>query len=171
MIIISHRGNLDGPNIFTENSPEQIYKVLKLGFSVEIDVHLTTVNFTDVFLNLGHDYGECYFKVDDFLERYDKYQIFIHAKTFNTYLFLKSILKHAYVFYHTNEAIVPIFNSHLFWLYPGKENELNFLINSISDCICVLPETWNKNIKQWANRKPWGICTDYPQRLKDSLNV
>ena len=38
MIFISHRGNICGPNPDHENNPEQITKVVSMGFDVEIDV-------------------------------------------------------------------------------------------------------------------------------------
>ena len=38
MKYISHRGNLDGRNLKTENSPNQIDTVLSLGYDVEIDL-------------------------------------------------------------------------------------------------------------------------------------
>jgi hypothetical protein len=50
MIIISHRGNLYGPDKENENKPDQIQKVLNLGYYVEIDVW-----FIDEKLYLGHD--------------------------------------------------------------------------------------------------------------------
>ena len=38
MILISHRGNITGPNKEMENKPEYIEKTLKMGYDVEIDV-------------------------------------------------------------------------------------------------------------------------------------
>ena len=39
MILISHRGNLDGVNPDRENSPTYIKEAISSGFDVEIDVH------------------------------------------------------------------------------------------------------------------------------------
>ena len=50
MILISHRGNIDGKNIYDENSVPYTEKALKLGFDVEIDVWFMENNFF-----LGHD--------------------------------------------------------------------------------------------------------------------
>ena len=55
MIIISHRGNLYGPDKENENKPGQIQKVLNLGYYVEIDVWLF-----DWKLYLGHDMKQIY---------------------------------------------------------------------------------------------------------------
>ena len=38
MILISHRGNINGPNPEMENNPEYIQKALDLGYDVEVDV-------------------------------------------------------------------------------------------------------------------------------------
>ena len=57
MIRISHRGNIDGIEPDTENSPEQIKKALDLGYNVEVDVWKTGDE-----IYLGHDAPE--YKVD-----------------------------------------------------------------------------------------------------------
>ena len=41
MIIISHRGNIEGPNSDCENHPAYIVKALEQGFDVEIDLWKT----------------------------------------------------------------------------------------------------------------------------------
>ena len=51
MKIISHRGNIDGVNTDTENDPNQIDKVIHMGYDVEIDLRIK-----DDRLFLGHDY-------------------------------------------------------------------------------------------------------------------
>ena len=38
MILISHRGNIDGPNEVRENSPYYIMEALEAGYDVEIDL-------------------------------------------------------------------------------------------------------------------------------------
>ena len=48
--LISHRGNIDGPNVELENSIEYIKKAIDLGYDVEIDVW-----YHDKSLYLGHD--------------------------------------------------------------------------------------------------------------------
>jgi hypothetical protein len=35
MIIISHRGNIDGPDLNQENSPKYLEKAIELGFEIE----------------------------------------------------------------------------------------------------------------------------------------
>ena len=50
MLLISHRGNLNGPNPEKENNPLYVTKALDLGYDVEIDVWLVQDK-----LYLGHD--------------------------------------------------------------------------------------------------------------------
>jgi glycerophosphoryl diester phosphodiesterase len=50
MILISHRGNLIGPNPLKENSLQYIQEALDKGFDVEIDIWLN-----DGVFYLGHD--------------------------------------------------------------------------------------------------------------------
>jgi hypothetical protein len=50
MILISHRGNLNGPNPERENHPDYIWEALRAGYEVEIDVWWVEGKF-----KLGHD--------------------------------------------------------------------------------------------------------------------
>ena len=40
MKIISHRGNIEGPNSSTENFPDQINDCINRGYDVEIDLRI-----------------------------------------------------------------------------------------------------------------------------------
>jgi glycerophosphoryl diester phosphodiesterase len=51
MILIAHRGNLNGKQPERENSPEYIKEALEKGYHVEVDVWLKETNN----LFLGHD--------------------------------------------------------------------------------------------------------------------
>jgi len=53
MILISHRGNISGPNQSLENHPDYILTALKGGFDVEIDFWCLKKK-----LFLGHDYPQ-----------------------------------------------------------------------------------------------------------------
>ena len=50
MILISHRGNIDGKKPERENSPEYILEAIEFGYHVEVDVW-----YKDNQLYLGHD--------------------------------------------------------------------------------------------------------------------
>ncbi len=73
MKIISHRGNLDGPNTNEENTIEKIKYCLSLGYDVEIDIRLINDR-----LYLGHDGPVCEVNLDFLLQNSDK--LWCHAK-------------------------------------------------------------------------------------------
>ena len=57
MKLISHRGNITGPDAAQENNPDRILSVLRMGFDVEVDVWLIDDQFF-----LGHDCPQ--YKID-----------------------------------------------------------------------------------------------------------
>ena len=70
MILISHRGNIDGRNPIYENSDKYCQTAIDKGFNVEIDVWYTDTWWT------GHDRPG--YRVDtDFLK---KREVWCHAK-------------------------------------------------------------------------------------------
>ena len=50
MILIAHRGNINGPNENLENDPKYIVQAVDKGFDVEVDIWYTSDG-----LFLGHD--------------------------------------------------------------------------------------------------------------------
>lgn len=142
MRIISHRGNINGPNSAQENSPEYINQALANGFDVEIDVWLTSNG-----LMLGHD--NPIYPVDlNFLKNN---QLWCHAKNLEA---LEIML--------TN-------NIQCFW-HQGDNCTLTSTgyIWTHSDCT----DLGSKSIACWINGQGqppvncYGICTDYPLRVK-----
>lgn len=138
MKLISHRGNIDGPNKEKENTFEYITKTLNKGYDVEIDVWCVDNKWY-----LGHD--EPQYKVSyNYLTLNG---LWLHAKNGDAlYHLLKD--KKCNVFYHTDEDWVLTSKKYI-WTYPNK-----FLY---SNSICVLPEIgYNGNIKNC-----YGICSDF----------
>ena len=71
MILVSHRGNLSGPDPDKENNPTQVNKTLDLGYDCEVDLWIKD----DVWY-LGHD--EPKYEIDiNFLSRP---RLWIHVK-------------------------------------------------------------------------------------------
>ena len=94
MILISHRGNIDGIE-GKENHPDYIDRAIEAGFDVEVDVRSNR----NPGFQLGHDEGEHRVDTSWLLGRKDK--LWIHAKDFNTLeLLLKLDMR---VFYHEKE--------------------------------------------------------------------
>lgn len=135
MILISHRGNIDGKSE-KENHPDYIQEALELGYDVEIDVW-----YTDSFY-LGHD--EPTYKIDEnFLENN---RLWCHAKNEKA---LEKMLsnKNIHCFWHQEDDYT-ITSKNFVWVYPNKK--------LVANSICVLPEIYNSDISGSI-----GICSDY----------
>ena len=141
MILISHRGNLDGKNEKFENHPEYILEAKKKGFEVEIDVWFQNNNFY-----LGHDKPQ--YKIDqNFLE--DE-KFWCHAKSPKALFELSKINCH-YFWHDTDDYTIT--NKGYIWIYPNKP--------LLKNGICVLPEK-----ATYDNLNCKGICSDFIQKYK-----
>lgn len=138
MILISHRGNMNGLNPHLENNQEYCEETIDRGFDVEIDVWYTDAWWT------GHDKPQ--YKVDtDFLKRRE---VWCHAKNIEA---LKRLLDlGAHCFFHQNDNVTLTSQGYL-WTYPTHQ--------LTEKSICVLPELQTIDIKGCA-----GICSDYVVR-------
>ena len=81
MILIAHRGNINGPNKERENKPDYIDEALAAGFDVELDVWIKDDN-----LFLGHDEPETQIDINFLHERASK--LWCHAKNLKALEFL-----------------------------------------------------------------------------------
>jgi len=133
MILISHRGNLNGKSD-RENSPDYIEEALSQGFDVEVDVWYDGKQFW-----LGHDKPQ--YKVSEgFLEHPN---LWCHAKNIEG---LYSMLEDdIHCFWH-QEDDVTLTSRGFFWTYPGKE--------LTKKSIAVLPQKIDKTLDCY------GVCTD-----------
>jgi hypothetical protein len=143
MKIISHRGNLNGPDISTENRPDQILKALNHKFDCEVDLWVDNGKFF-----LGHD-NPCYEIERDFLK---KDGLWIHAKNFNAINFLAETNLHW--FWHEHDKMTLTSRGER-WCYPGF-----YCTNGITVLEdMVFPEKLDKLLCK-------GFCTDYPMKYK-----
>ena len=146
MILISHRGNINGrmPNL--ENSPEFIDAAIQKKYDVEID--LRTHNGK---LFLGHD--EPQYEVDiDWLKSRSDY-LWIHGKdreSFETCLENK-----LHTFWHDTDDYT-ITSKNYVWAYPGKQ--------PIKGSIAVMPERSTDDVSVCK-----GICSDVIKKYKDEI--
>ncbi len=109
MILISHRGNLNGKTD-DENKPKYIEEALSQGFDVEVDVWYIDNQFW-----LGHDKPQ--YKVSEgFLEHHS---LWCHAKNIQA-LYVMDKNYHIHCFWH-QEDDVTLTSRGFFWTYPGKE--------------------------------------------------
>jgi hypothetical protein len=149
MRFISHRGNIYGREIESENLPSKIEECLNLGFEAEVDVW----KINDTFW-LGHDEPMHQVSIE-FLRR-DK--IWSHAKNFHA---LESLLADVKVhsFWHQEDDYT-ITSKGIAWVYPGK-----ILINN---SVCVMPERTNYSIKNLSTCL--GICSDNIFKYKSLIS-
>jgi hypothetical protein len=141
MILISHRGNVLGPDYPSgENTPERIDEAIKKGFDVEIDVRAM-----DGKLWLGHDEPITQVPMSFFFDRQEK--LWCHAKDIEACAILLEAGLHT--FFHDKDDLT-LTSMGFMWTYPGKE------LTKFS--VAVHPE-----IYRWEELavKPAGVCSDF----------
>lgn len=141
MILISHRGNINGANPDSENCPDYVFEAIRLGYDVEVDVWKVGDKWF-----LGHDAPE--YEVDINSLPIDK--IWFHAKDMESFISL--FYSGAHVFYQTTEVVVVTNKGHL-WYHTGHVSMYG---------ICVLPEKNGFLVFDTSS----GICSDYIERFK-----
>jgi hypothetical protein len=145
MILISHRGNINGRIEEVENRPDYIDDTIKLGYDVEIDIWVIEGTF-----HLGHDEPQYGITLDWLNERKDK--LWIHCKNIEAVEFFNLLLETYNYFWH-QEDTVTLTSKNFIWVYPGKQ--------PIKNSIAVMPEIHNEDTSQCL-----GICSDYIQNYK-----
>jgi hypothetical protein len=145
MILISHRGNLTGPNPFKENSLQYIQEALDQGFDVEIDVWIV-----NEILYLGHDDIQYKVSLDWLVDKIKR--LWIHCKNMDALVYFNT-LNHPFNYFWHEEDKATLTSQHHIWAYPGYQP----IINSIA----VMPERNNDNTDSCL-----GICSDYIQNYK-----
>ena len=144
MILISHRGNINGKNVERENHPTYIDEAIALGYDVEIDIWMI-----EGVILLGHDEPQYGVTQHWLNERYSK--LWIHCKNIEAMEWFDSIGNFNY-FWHENDTMT--LTSHdWIWVYPGKQ--------PIKNSIAVMPETHKEDTSQCI-----GICSDYIENYK-----
>ena len=155
MKIISHRGNLEGPDLATENSPAQIEKCIELGFECEVDLRIHNEE-----LYLGHDNAQYPITIDWLLSK--SKVLWIHCKDSESLSFLKKKGQNLNYFWHETDKHT-ITSQGYFWNYPGGP--------ITSDSVAVLPENWWSKPSHLPLAESLGICTDFPLRFREELNL
>jgi hypothetical protein len=148
MKIISHRGNLKGPEKSNENKPKQIDLAIKNGFEVEIDLWIVNGNFL-----LGHDRPEHVIDLSWALNR-SKY-LWIHCKNIELLDYFIINRTDLNFFFHQNDHVALTSKFHL-WVYPEKTYTKNSIL--VSNNIDNL---------SFLDNPPFGVCTDFPVYLNE----
>ena len=141
MILISHRGNIDGKNPKSENGQKYCQKAIDCGYNVEIDIWHTAGTWW-----AGHANPQ--YKVSpDFLL---KKEVWCHAKNIEALERLLDLGAHC--FFHQSDSVT-LTTSGYIWTYPTHP--------LTKKSICVLPELQIIDTKECA-----GVCSDYIERYK-----
>ena len=144
MLLIAHRGNLNGRQEEHENTVPYINAALEKGFDVEVDIWCE-----DRFLYLGHDkplnlIDPVYLKNPS---------LWCHAKNLDALNALS--LTKAHYFWHQNDDVT-LTNKGYLWTFPGKK--------LFKKSICVLPET-----KKYEKINCYGICSDFILKYRENI--
>ena len=148
MILISHRGNIDGKNEARENSPYYVMEALTMGFDVEIDVWYKENQWW-----LGHDMPQFTINLDWIDDRSNK--LWVHCKNIEAVEYFvenENECKHINWFWHENDTLTLTSFGYV-WAYPGKQ--------PIKNSIAVMPEIHQENIEVCL-----GVCSDYVKKYK-----
>jgi len=144
MILISHRGNINGKNELLENSPFYIDDAIDAGYDVEVDLRAIEGCFY-----LGHDESEFGITLQWLNERKDS--LWVHCKNLEAIEWF-SMIKSFNYFWHEEDKVTLTSKGYV-WAYPGNQ--------PIKNSIAVLPEIHNDNIKSCV-----GICSDFIESFK-----
>lgn len=138
MLIISHRGNINGVDKSLENNPVHINNLLKSNIHVEIDVW-----FKDGNISLGHDEPQ-YVVNFEFLKQNG---LWCHAKNLDAlYYMIQNNIEN--YFWH-QEDFFTLTSSKYIWTYPT---------NLVTDKSIIVDLS-----KNWKNKNynSFGVCVDY----------
>lgn len=139
MLLISHRGNINGKNPDKENHPDYILEAIKQGYECEVDVWRVEDRYW-----LGHDQAD--YEIDFLFLTNPK--LWIHAK--NVHALTSLMYSNVNVFWHQEDDYT-ITNKGYVWAYPGK------YVLPESKAIAVLPEqSPGFNVSNFS-----GVCSDY----------
>ena len=155
MKIISHRGNLTGPNPLRENSIDYIEEAITEGFDVEVDLRVEDDEFY-----LGHDDAQ-YFVTLGWLIKY-RDLLWIHCKNREALEKMSSFAIEFNYFWHESDRYT-ITNKGIGWVLVGQL--------PYSKSVIVLPESISLyDYHPEYIKNSFGICTDKPIFYKELYN-
>jgi hypothetical protein len=148
MILISHRGNTNGPSILNENSPNYIDKTISLGYEVEVDLRIHNNEFW-----LGHDYPQ--YRVDLLWMQQRNQNIWFHCKDKDSVLRLLNLNLKFKFFCHQNDDFTLTSTGHL-WVHNTE---------GILNKNCIVPLITESEVLKYNKMDIFGICTDFVELL------
>ena len=143
MILIAHRGNINGKVPKKENTPEYIQEALDQGYHVEVDVYSTDISG----FWLGHDRADHSVSSAWLKDN----AIWCHAKTFDA---LEGLIKqNIHCFYHHADKYTLTSKGYI-WAFPGQLGGKN--------TIAVHPD----QLTETEYLECSGLCSDYVSKYK-----
>jgi hypothetical protein len=139
MILISHRGNINGKMESLENEPTYIDLAISKGYDVEVDVW-----YVNNILYLGHDKPQ--YSVDFRWYRDRITKLWIHCKNIEALNFFRNLQYEFNYFWHETDTVT-LTSLNFVWAYPGKQ--------PIEKSIAVMPEINNDDLTVCI-----GVCSD-----------
>jgi hypothetical protein len=140
MIVIAHRGLINGPDEDLENKPETIDLALEVCGYAEVDLRVN-----DGSLWFGHDEPQYEVDVEWLFKRREK--LWIHCKDLDALSVMYGHGRKFHYFWH-EEDTVTLTSEGFIWAYPGNQ--------PIWNSIAVMPEIHDDDLS-----KCMGVCTDY----------
>jgi hypothetical protein len=141
MILISHRGNINGPDPELENNPDQILHALSRGYDVEVDVWLDD----NKGLMLGHDAPRYFIDYTFLMDS----RLWCHAKNHAALEWMISQSKYIHSFWHQNDRYT-LTSRGFIWSFPR--------VLEAKNCIAVYPELYPDD---FDFSQCEGICSDH----------
>lgn len=138
MILISHRGNLSGPDPEKENRLDYIQSALDQGYDVEIDVWASKKIW------LGHDGPQYECPMNFLVKNFRK--LWIHCKNIDSLEILTEV-KMLNIFWHEEDDYT-LTSKNFIWTYPGKQ--------VCNKSVLVVDDATN-----YAGPPCFGLCSDY----------
>lgn len=148
MKLISHRGNIIGPNFKRENSPSYIDIAISSGYDVEIDINFLNGNFY-----LGHDTPD--YQITDVWMIARKTNLWFHCKNLNSATELINLQEKFNIefkfFCHSVDTFV-LTSNQCVWVH-----DLSLKL----DNRCIIPLLSEKDIINYNSKTVYAVCTDY----------
>ena len=140
MILISHRGNINGRNPKRENDPKYIEKAIEKGYNVEIDIWMVDGRYM-----LGHDVPK--YPVSQMWLVDKKEYLWLHAKNYLAFVELRGLGMN--YFWHETDRYT-LTSAGYIWAFPGFDTER-------TRTIAVSPERFDMKINKYTCA---GVCSD-----------
>jgi hypothetical protein len=148
MILIAHRGLINGPDPDLENKPSTIDFAIDVCGYAEVDLRYHKKS-----LWLGHDKPQYEIDIPWLMKRREG--LWIHCKDTQALEIMYSRGNAHHYFWHEEDTMT-ITSEGFIWAYPGKQPILN--------SIAVMPEIHNDDLSKCI-----GVCTDYVLKYVKTL--